>query len=119
MKAKIPHQLSSQQQKALEAEIRRQCVDVTKQYELDLDTIAIYILHTKYGFGKKRLQEFYMALHEERKQIQAYYKGERNDNTAEVAMRYRLRADGIDVAKMYERETDNRFVVKLNKGEQE
>ena len=90
MKAKIPFRLSAAEKKALDEEIRRQCVDVTGQYELDLDTVAIYILHTVFGFGEKRLKRFYSAMFAKRKEIQAYYQGERHDNTAEVAMRHRL-----------------------------
>lgn len=114
MKAKLPFRLSAAEKKALDEEIRKQCVDVTGQYELDLDTVAIYILHTVFGFGEKRLTRFYSAMFAKRKEIQAYYQGERHDNTAEVAMRHRLQQDGIDVKKMYERETDNRFIVTLS-----
>ena len=106
--------MSAAQKKAMEQEIRRQCVDVTKQYELDLDTVAIYILHKHFGFGKKRLQKFYSAMFKTRKEIHAYYQGESTDNMAEVAMRHHLLQDGIDVKRMYERETDYRFIVTLS-----
>ena len=104
--------LTNKQRKAMEEEIKKQCVDVTQNYELDIDTVWIYVIRKKLGHGSKKMQEIYSDMFALRKEMQAFYKGERDDNIAEFAMRYDLKNDGIDVEKMFEDNQNNhRFEV--------
>lgn len=108
MKAHIPMRLTNKEQKALENEIKKQCVETTEKYELDIDTVTIWVLHTKFGFGIKRITEFYHEMFSERKKAQEFYKSENDEDIAEFAMRYKLKQDGIDVEKLHRDNKDNR-----------
>lgn len=112
MKAKIPPQFSAAEQKALTAEINRQCVEATQRYELDVDTCFVYSMR-RHRISAKKSQEIYADVFQLRKELQEYYQGEKNDNMAETAMRHKLLQDGIDMKKLYEREKYNRYVVTL------
>lgn len=112
MKARIPITLSSQERKALEEEVKKQCVETTEQYELDIDTAWVYAIRKRLNIGSKRMAEIYGDMFELRAQMQDFYKAERNDNIAEFAMRYELKNAGIDVEKMYaDNKKNHRFKV--------
>ncbi|MBO5701337.1 MAG: hypothetical protein J6S71_02755 [Clostridia bacterium] len=99
---------TSAQRKAMLSEIRRQCVENTRKYEIELDSVTLYVLHRFFGFGKKRLQLFYSIMFKERKAMQDFFEDEDGECIAEYAMRQELRKDGIDVEKMYNEQVDPR-----------
>lgn len=79
MKAKIYKgniygaQLSAKEQRALDKEIRRQLVEMDRKHSTDVDAMVLYTLHSRFGFGKKRLREFYDALCEEHDKLLKHY----------------------------------------------
>ena len=116
MNVRLPERMTSRQAKALEGEIRRQCVAKTRQYEYLLDTVAVYVLHTQFGFGEQRLRKFYDALFAERKAMQERYEGSDSDDLAEFAMYWKLKEAGIDFKAMFEEhENEHRFKARLGK----
>lgn len=116
MKAILQPKMTQSQAKALEREIRRQCVAKTKQYEYLLDTVAIYVLHTHFGFGEQRLRKFYDALFTERRAMQERYQYEDGDDLAEFAMFCKLKDAGIDFKAMFEEhENEHRFKARVSK----
>ena len=120
LKARLPtEQLNAQQKNALAKEIRCQCIEQTKKYEVDLDTIPIYILHTRYEFTKEQIEEFYSLLFTEREEMKKFFEptiGETESDIDVFAMRYLLKEDGIDVEKMYHEQEKHNFVVSIAKG---
>lgn len=52
-------ELSSVEQKAMEAEIKRQLKEFDRKHTLELDALILWQLHTQLGFGPKRLRRFY------------------------------------------------------------
>lgn len=119
MKARIPPRLSAKENAALDREIRRQAVASVSQYYLDFDIQDAYVLHTVFGFGKKRIERFFEERSRLRADLQERYGGEKYENMAEVAMRRQLMADGIDVRAMFEKNSANRFEVRVEeKGKQ-
>lgn len=92
--------MSKAEQKALDIEARKAVLQCEEQYRADLDAAILYFLHTKYGFGEKRLREFwdgFNALHEEMIQ---HYMVESAD--AAWVCRDKLKQIGVDVVKWYE-----------------
>ena len=65
--------LSSKERKALDKEIRRQIIELDKQHSDDVDSMVLYTLHTRFGFGKKRLRQFYEALLQEHDKLVHHY----------------------------------------------
>jgi hypothetical protein len=113
MKARIPHKLSTSQVKSMESEIRKQCVKQTQQYECLIDTVSLWVLHTHFGFGAKRLKRFYDAVFTERQAMQERYEGTDSDDMAEFAMYSKLKDRGINVKEMFEAQEKHRFVAKV------
>ena len=94
--------LSKAEQKAMEIEINRQIVESEKKHMDDIDIIVLYVLHTRFGFGKSRLRKFYDAFREEYQSLVDYYQ---MPDDSEWLAEYKLKADGIDVRE-WNRETE-------------
>lgn len=89
---------TKEEKKALDKEIERRCVEVCNQFELDYDTMAIYILHFYYGFGLKRIKEYHRHLIQERAELKEFYAADEKDPDIHFfAMREKLKRRGIDV----------------------
>lgn len=90
--------VSANEKRIRDKEIRRRCVAICNQFELDYDTMAIYILHCFYGFGAKRIEEYHRHLIQERNELKEFYEADDKDPYIHFyAMREKLKADGIDV----------------------
>ena len=110
MKARVPLKkvapLTSAQ---IEAEIRRQCVDLNAEYELELDALLLWTLHEEFGFGKIRLARVYESIMRKRKDMHERYQPEHSiDRSGDVDIEYsvayhRLLDYGFDVVQEYER----------------
>lgn len=51
--------LSSAEQKALDIEIQKQIAENWRKHEIEVDAMILWTLHEVFGFGPKRLREFY------------------------------------------------------------
>lgn len=92
--------LTKVERQALNIEVKKAIVENEEQYRADLDAAILYFLHTKYGFGVKRLREFwddFNALHEE--MIQHYMI---DSEDAAWVCREELKNIGVDVKQWYE-----------------
>lgn len=78
-------------------EINRQLLQANKQYMIDLDTTVLWTLHSEYGFGAKRLKEFYIKMFTNHLEMRNFYG--LDDLYPE---RYKLKQIGVDVEKWYE-----------------
>ena len=95
--------MTKEERKAMNSEIRRNCVDICNKYELDYDTMMIYILHFGYGCGNKRLLEFHKMLVKERNELKQWYGADNTQEDSDIhffAMRQKLKEKGIDVEKI-------------------
>lgn len=86
--------LSSKERKALEKEIVRQLAEIDRRHANDLDAMVLYTLHVRFGFGKKRLREFYEAMHEEHQRMIKHY--EMPDDFTWLCC-HKLKEIGVDV----------------------
>lgn len=66
-------EFTPKEQRAMDAEINRQIVEKDKEYQADIDAMFLYVLMSKYGWGKKRLREFWDAFNEEHKRLREHY----------------------------------------------
>lgn len=51
--------MSSSEKKAMEMEIRRQLAEFDRKHVLEIDASVLWTLHDVFGFGPKRLKQFY------------------------------------------------------------
>ena len=52
-------QFSAKEQKAIDAEILRQCAEFDKKNEHEMDALILWLLHEKFGFWKETLTGFF------------------------------------------------------------
>lgn len=92
--------MTKEEKKVRDAEVRKACVEICNKFEVDYDTMMIYILHFAYGFGNKRIREFHRTLIKEREELKKWYSAEIGQNESDIhffAMRQKLKDKGIDV----------------------
>ena len=113
MKARPPVQLTAKDRKAINDEIRRQCIEQTKQYEVELDVVVLYALHSIFGFGKERLERFYREMFKLREDMKARYGTSADDTMGDFAMYVKLKERGVDVQALYEEMNERKFKVRV------
>ena len=67
------------ERKAMNIEINRQIIENEKKYAKDFDATILYLLRKKYGFGYKRLKEFFMDFEKVQEELIAYYQMDEQD----------------------------------------
>jgi hypothetical protein len=83
-------------EQAMLNEIHQQCLAADKSFTLDMDTIYLWTLHSKYGWGLKRLKQFYKEVFVEHRRMREFYE---MDST--YPERYQLKSKGIDIEAWY------------------
>lgn len=89
-------QFSSKEQKAIDAEILRQCAEFDRKNANEIDALVLWVLHEKFGFGKKRLRAFYDCFITEIDALSKYY--EMGDKDMAWLCARKLKEYGIDIA---------------------
>ncbi len=77
---------------AAKLEIRRQILEQDLEYSIEMDTMVLWTLAKNYGWGKKRLLEFYRSMVQEHVRMRKYY--QMDDTYPE---RVKLKEMGVDV----------------------
>lgn len=88
--------LNRAERQAMLHEIHQQCLAADKEFALDIDTVYLWTLHTKYGWGPKRLKRFYVQAFAEHLRMRDFY--EIDDLYPE---RHKLKEKGIDIEAWY------------------
>ena len=83
-------------EQAMMHEIHQQCLAADKAFTLDMDTMYLWTLHKKHGWGLKRLKQFYLDVFAEHLRMRKFY--ELDDLYPE---RYKLKEKGIDIEAWY------------------
>ncbi len=92
--------MTKEEKKVRDAEVRQACVDICNKFEVDYDTMIIYMLHFRNGWGNKRIKEFHRDLIAEREELKKWYSADVGQNESDIhffAMRQKLKDKGIDV----------------------
>ena len=118
MKAKIPFERRNPKGAAAsKAEILRQIVETSKDYELETDALFLWTLHVspKYRLGLGRLRELYEEIFQLRKEIHEFYraKPEENENKQMTyfVFKHKLKEYGLDIDAEYNR-LDDKYKLK-------
>lgn len=83
-------------EQAMIHEIHQQCLKMDKDFTLDMDTLYLWTLHNKHGWGVKRLKQFYLDVFAEHMRMRKFY--EMDDMYPE---RHKLKEKGIDIEAWY------------------
>lgn len=73
MKAHIRQPMTRQQKQTLMQEVNRQCIQYEQEHEAELVCRSLWILHSVFGWGAKRLTRFYKAYHKEVAELVKHY----------------------------------------------
>lgn len=91
----IGAELTAAEKKALDIEIRRQISEYEHKHEIEIDAMILWVLHEKFGFGHKRLRQFFDAFNSSMKELHRRYEDE--DIDAAWVCADELKAYGVDV----------------------
>lgn len=99
-------QFNKAEQKAIDVEIKRQIVENDLQFDMDKEASILYMLHTQFGFGPKRLKKAWDMFYSETKKLREYYMKEQSDEG--WLTRLKLKEEvGIDLEEWYREECNN------------
>lgn len=93
----------------MEQEIYKQCLEADKRLTKDMDTVVLWTLHNVYGWGPKRLRDFYLAMLKEHLRMREFY--ELEDLYPE---RMKLREIGVDLDAWYDEIFNDDGTVKID-----
>lgn len=92
--------LSKVERQALNIEVKKAIVENEELYRQDLDAAILYYLNTKYGFGVKRLRDFWDGFNKLHDEMIQHYMIDSED--AAWVCREALKNIGVDVKQWYE-----------------
>lgn len=75
--------------------------EMNRENEAELDAMVLYILHTEFGFGEKRLRRFYDRFSEGLRELGERYAMNEYDEKIWLCQR-KLKEAGIDISKWEE-----------------
>lgn len=53
--------MSAAEKKAMNLEIQRQLAEYDRKHLIEMDALILWVLHERFGFGPKRLRQYYDA----------------------------------------------------------
>ena len=90
--------MTKEERKAMNAEIRKRCVEVSNQYELDYDTMQIFVLFFHKKWPLEEIIDYHRVMVRERNELKEFYEADDKDPDIHFfAMRSKLKEKGIDV----------------------
>lgn len=88
-------QFSAKEQKAIDAEILRQCAEYDRKNMNEVDACILWLLHERFGFGYKRLRLVHDLFSKELNALVKRY--EMEDGDAVWLATHKLKEYGIDI----------------------
>ena len=88
-------ELSAAEQKAMDMEIQRQLAEFDRKNVRELDALVLWELHEQFGFGKKRLKQFYKNFSRGIEALIRRYEMEQGDDV--WLCTYKLKEIGCDL----------------------
>lgn len=95
---------TANERKAMLAEINRQCVEFEKAHGVELMARSLWVLHICFGFGEKRLKQFYKEYSKEIAELIEHYELDETDDVWLCTRK--LKDAGFDISS-WEREGEN------------
>lgn len=90
-------QFTAAERKAIDLELRRSFAEIVKEGAEDIDSTVLWVLHTEFGFGEKRLKKFYDIFLPKLMELTKYY--EMDEDERVWLCKQKLLEDGIDIEK--------------------
>lgn len=87
--------LTSDEKRAMDIEIKRQLAEYNKKNEIEIDALVLWTLHKQFGFGHKRLKQFYDSFGEAVSKLVEHY--ELTDSDMVWICTQELKDYGIDL----------------------
>ena len=98
----IPHRTKSEK-RALQKEIQRQCAETCNRFELDYDTMQIYIQFFYKKWTLEEIVDYHRVMVRERNELKEFYEADDKDPDIHFfAMRQKLKEKGVDVEAIQE-----------------
>lgn len=95
------------EKKAMNLEIQRQLAEYDKKHATEIDALILWVLHSEFGFGEKRLRRFYDRFNKAIAELLERYVMEENDKV--WLCTYLLKQYGIDLEKWSEEGGEKSF----------
>lgn len=85
---------SPEMKTAVKDEVKKRVIETSRTYGDDLDSVCLWVLHSRFGFGKKRLRRFYETFSEVYEELLNHYE---LDIETPFVCRLWLKQIGVDV----------------------
>lgn len=89
--------LSPDEQKAMEIEIRKQLAEFEEGHSEEMDALILLMLHKHFGFGPVRLKRFYMAFGKHVQDLISSYREDEVGKSELWVSAKRLKEYGVDL----------------------
>lgn len=90
------------EERALDQEIKKQIVENDRAFDMDKESSILWMLHTQFGFGPKRLKLAWKLFYAETLKLREYYLMEQADDG--WLARKKLKDIGCDIEEWYREE---------------
>ena len=95
-------QFNKAEERALDQEIKKQIVENDRAFDMDKESSILWMLHTQFGFGPKRLKLAWKLFYAETLKLREYYLMEQADDG--WLARKKLKDIGCDIEEWYREE---------------
>lgn len=87
------------EQKAIDQAINEQIIEHDRAFDMDKESSILWMLHTQFGFGPKRLKKAWELFYSETLKLREYYQMDQEDEG--WLTREKLKAIGCDIEEWY------------------
>ena len=91
-------QFNKAEERALDQEIKKQIVENDRAFDMDKESSILWMLHTQFGFGPKRLKLAWKLFYAETLKLREYYLMDQEDDG--WLARQKLKDIGCDIEEM-------------------
>lgn len=95
-------QFNKAEERALDQEIKKQIVENDRAFDMDKESSILWMLHTQFGFGPKRLKLAWKLFYAETRKLREHYLMEQADDG--WLARKKLKDIGCDIEEWYREE---------------
>lgn len=95
-------QFNKAEERALDQEIKKQIVENDRAFDMDKESSILWMLHTQFGFGPKRLNLAWKLFYAETLKLREYYLMDQEDDG--WLARQKLKDIGCDIEEWYREE---------------
>lgn len=93
-------QFNKAEERALDQEIKKQIVEHDHRFDIDKESMILWMLHTEFGFGPKRLRRAWELFYAKSQELRDYYLLDEGDEP--WISRKKLMDIGCDVEAWYQ-----------------